>query len=188
MTPISLLSTASDVFSVSRSCLSATRAGSFPGVIPGVRARCEMQAQMHASAQTQTQAQTRVQMQVRSLLGGLLCRTCTLQFIVQVPAPCRVSSCRNGNKDPKHRARRAPRPSPPCGISVAIISAKSDTTVKPHAIYHNARRVARLPSCRSPWLLGYAGDQGRHSDVKSTAQQMRSFDVILQPANEPRPI
>lgn len=68
---------------------------------------------MQASAQTQAQAQTRVQMQVRSLLGGLLYRTCTLQFIVQVPAPCRGSSCRNGNKDPKHRARRAPRPSPP---------------------------------------------------------------------------
>lgn len=67
---------------------------------------------------------------------------------------------------------------------MAIISAKSDTTVKPHAIYHNARRVTRLPSCRSPWLLGYAGDQGRHPDIKSTAQQMRSFDVILQPANE----
>lgn len=143
---------------------------------------------MQASVQTQAQAQTRVQMQVRSLLGGLLYRICTLQFIVQVPAPCRGSSCRNGNKDPKHRARCAPRPSPQCGTSVAIISAKSDTTVKPHAIYHNARRVTRLPSCCSPWLLGYAGDQGRHSDVKSTAQQMRSFDVILQPANEPQPI
>lgn len=71
---------------------------------------------------------------------------------------------------------------PPCGISVAIISAKSDTTVKPHAIYHNARRVTRLPLTLAAWLR-------RRSILPLRPQfhrpQMRSFDVILQPANEP---
>lgn len=115
--------------------------------------------------------------------AGLLYRTCSLQQLnVQVPAPCRGSSCRNGNKDPMHRARRAPRPFPPCAISVAIISAKSDTMVKPHAIYHNARRVTRLPPPLAAWLFRRSRSPPRRQ-VYNIAQQMRSFDVILHPAN-----
>lgn len=151
---------------------------------------CEMQAQMQASAQAQTQARVQMQMQVQCMCvcvcvsAGLLYCTCSLQLIT-----CRyrrragVPAAGTGIKDPMHRARRAPRPFPPCAISVAIISAKSDTTVKPHAIYNarNTRRVTRLP----PPLAACACRRSR-SPLRLqvyVAQQMRSFDVILQPAN-----
>lgn len=62
-----------------------------------------MQSQVHE------QVQTRVQMQSPSVLDLRTQCTFTVES-VQVPAPRKGASCRNGNKDPMHRARRAPRP------------------------------------------------------------------------------
>lgn len=177
LTPISLLSTASDVFSVPRiSCCSLCSksrklSGRHPGVRAGARRRHTCRRRRRRGCRCKSGC-------VLKTAAHSYC-TCTSQN-VQVPAPCRGSSCRNGNKDPMRRARRARHGRPPCGISVAI-SAKSDTTVKPHAIYHNARRVTRLPVTLA-WLR-------RRSILPLRPRfhlpQMRSFDVILQAANEP---
>lgn len=179
MTPISLLSTASDVSSVPRiSCCSLCfksrkLSGRHPGVRAGARRRHTCRRRRRRGCRCKSECVLR--------LLHMLYSTCTLQYRMCRYRPrAGVPAAGTGI-----RIRRAGRgvatAGDPCGISVAIISAKSDTTVKPHAIYHNARRVTRLPSTLAAWLR-------RRSMLPLRPQflrpQMRSFDVILHPANE----